>query len=281
MSDSNGLIESNDANFGIAGNGYVNPLYGLAFSYGDCVLNANIPSLLGGMGDARLEKYATTNDSGEFFGIRNGVKGLEEGKNSDNYKAIVSKPNLTASSPATLASAAETVLLEAEAALRGWNVNGKGTVQELYEKGIRLSFEQWGASIGDYLSSTSVAAPYVDNIIPAASMEGQSKVTVKWDETLSKEEKYAKIATQRWIAIYPEGMNGWAEIRRSGYPKLFPVMVNYSQGEIDTNLGPRRLPFTINEKDNNPTGYAEAVKLLGGSDNAATRVFWDVDKSNF
>lgn len=44
MNDSNGLIETNDANFGIAGNGYVNPLYGLAFSYGDCVLNANIPS---------------------------------------------------------------------------------------------------------------------------------------------------------------------------------------------------------------------------------------------
>ena len=37
MNDSNGLIETNDANFGIAGNGYVNPLYGLAFSYGDCV----------------------------------------------------------------------------------------------------------------------------------------------------------------------------------------------------------------------------------------------------
>lgn len=36
MNDSNGLIETNDANFGIAGNGYVNPLYGLAFSYGDC-----------------------------------------------------------------------------------------------------------------------------------------------------------------------------------------------------------------------------------------------------
>ena len=103
----------------IAGNGYVNPLYGLAFSYGDCVLNANIPSLLGGMNDARLEKYATTNADGDFFGIRNGVKGLEEGKNSDNYKAIVSKPNLVATSPAILATAGETILLEAEAALRG------------------------------------------------------------------------------------------------------------------------------------------------------------------
>ena len=98
---------------------------------------------------------------------------------------------------------------------------------------------------------------------------------------MSNEEKFAKIVTQRWIAIYPEGMNGWAEIRRTGYPKLFPVMVNYSQGEIDTDLGPRRLPFTINEKGNNPTGYAKAVEMLGGPDNGGTRIFWDVDKPNF
>lgn len=280
MSDSNGLIETNDANFGIAGNGYVNPLYGIAFSYQDGVLNANIPSIMAGMGDARLDKYATKNSEGEFFGVRLGIDGLAEDHRGP-YLEIVSRPNLTETSPGILATAAETILLEAEAALRGWNVNGKGTAQSLYEKGVQVSFEQWGANVGDYLNSTTTAAAYVDPIIPAASIEGQSKVTAKWDEALSDEEKFAKIATQRWIAIYPEGMNGWAEIRRTGYPKLIPVMVNYSQGEIDTELGPRRLPFTISEKDNNPTGYADAVSKLGGPDNAATRVFWDVDKPNF
>ena len=44
---------------------------------------------------------------------------------------------MTETSPAILATAAETILLEAEAALRGWDVNGKGTAQSLYEKGIR------------------------------------------------------------------------------------------------------------------------------------------------
>lgn len=279
MADSNGLIETNDANFGIAGNGYVNPVYGIAFNYQDGVLSANVPSILSGMKDPRLEKCATKNVDGEIFGIRNGIDGLQE-EHRKSYLPIVSRPNVGETSPATLATAAETILLEAEAALRGWNVNGKGTAKDLYEKGVQTSFEQWGASIGDYLSSTTTAAAYVDPVIPAASIEGQSKVTAKWDESLSNEEKFAKIATQRWIAIFPEGMNGWAEVRRTGYPKLIPVMVNYSQGEIDTNLGPRRLPFTISEKDNNPEGYAEAVKLLGGPDNAGTRVFWDVDKPN-
>lgn len=67
MNDSNGLIETNDANFGIAGNGYVNPLYGIAFNYGDGVLGANIPSILSGMGDARLDKYATQNSKSEYL----------------------------------------------------------------------------------------------------------------------------------------------------------------------------------------------------------------------
>mgnify|MGYP000175450544 len=93
MNDSNGLIETNDANFGIAGNGYVNPLYGIAFNYGDGVLGANIPSILSGMGDARLDKYATQNSKSEYFGIRLGIKGLEEEGFSDAYKAIVSRPN--------------------------------------------------------------------------------------------------------------------------------------------------------------------------------------------
>lgn len=56
MADSNGLIETNDANFGIAGNGYVNPVYGIAFNYQDGVLSANVPSILSGMKDPRLEK---------------------------------------------------------------------------------------------------------------------------------------------------------------------------------------------------------------------------------
>lgn len=184
-----------------------------------------------------MKKCATKNVDGEIFGIRNGIDGLQE-EHRKSYLPIVSRPNVGETSPATLATAAETILLEAEAALRGWNVNGKGTAKDLYEKGVQASFEQWGASIGDYLSSTTTAAAYVDPVIPAASIEGQSKVTAKWDESLSNEEKFAKIATQRWIAIFPEGMNGWAEVRRTGYPKLIPVMVNYSQGEIDTNLGP-------------------------------------------
>jgi hypothetical protein len=108
-----------------------------------------------------------------------------------------------------------------------------------------------------------------------------SEVTPRWDDAKTDEERFEKICTQRWIAVFPEGMNGWAIVRRTGYPKLFPVLKNDSQGVISTELGVRRLAYTEREKLNNPDGYMQAVQLLGGPDNGATRIFWDIDKPNF
>ena len=107
-----------------------------------------------------------------------------------------------------------------------------------------------------------------------------STITPCWDDATNDEERLEKIITQKWIAGFPEGKNAWAEWRRTGYPKLFQIRQNNSQGVIPTELGVRRLPFIQDEVTNNPEGYAQAVQLLGGDDNGATRIFWDVDKSN-
>ena len=36
-----------------------------------------------------------------------------------------------------------------------------------------------------------------------------------------------RIITQKWIAMFPEGCEAWAEQRRTGYPRLFPVRFNH------------------------------------------------------
>ena len=57
---------------------------------------------------------------------------------------------------------AEVYFLRAEGALRGWNMNG--TAKELYEQGVRTSFEYLGVQGADaYLADgESVPAPYND-----------------------------------------------------------------------------------------------------------------------
>ena len=71
MSDSNGLIETNDGNLKFSGKGYTNPLTTLV-AWGDCSLNANMTSILGGMNDARLKLMANEID-GKVVGFRTGV----------------------------------------------------------------------------------------------------------------------------------------------------------------------------------------------------------------
>lgn len=65
--------------------------------------------------------------------------------------------------------------------------------------------------------------------------------------------KLERIITQKWIAMYPEGCEAWAEQRRTGYPRLFPVRFNHSKGQsIDTETMIRRLPYPRRSKPRTP-----------------------------
>src|SRR5690606_40308446 len=102
----------------------------------------------------------------------------------------------------------------------GWNMGGE-TAQILYEEGIRTSLSQWGVSEGDvtnYLNSTAVpVAPGDSENSPAVS-----NVPRKWGEGEAIQRQ--QIGTQKWQAIYPDGMEAWAESRRTGYPAMYPVV---------------------------------------------------------
>ena len=63
----------------------------------------------------------------------------------------------------------------------------------------------------------------------------KTKITIAWNEGASTEEKLERIITQKWIANFPLGFEGWADYRRTGYPEVFPSVSNLSNGVIDTN----------------------------------------------
>ena len=74
------------------------------------------------------------------------------------------------------------------------------------------------------------------------------------------------------------GWEAWTEYRRTGYPRLFPVVVNNSGGSISTDLQIRRIAYPASEYTNNAAGVAQGVQLLGGPDNGGTSVWWDTNK---
>jgi hypothetical protein len=184
---------------------------------------------------------------------------------------------------------AEVLFLRAEGALRGWNMGG--TAKEFYEAGIKSSFDRYvipDADYQTYINSTGICENYVDPQHHEYDIAGTDTETVKWDDAVSNERKLHKIINQKWIAMFPDGIEAWTEFRRTGYPKQFPVVNMLSPDPKPAGaVFIKRLPFYHNDRDlYNVEEVKKATERLGGPDNIWTRLWWDanedsVDGGNF
>ena len=290
LEGSYGVIETNPANAAVSTSGtYTNPLGEINRNWNEAVMNASMESIMVGYGDPRLEKYfepcksdlvildgngnsVTVTLKGGFHGIRQGTAF------SHNYYAAFSRLTVETTTDAVLMTAAEVWFLRAEAALRGWT--GEDT-ETCYRNGVTMSFAQWQASgCEQYLASDAAAVGYSDPVDPGNDIAARCRVSPRWDESASPGLKLERIITQKWIAMYPEGCEAWAEQRRTGYPRLFPVRYNHSKGQsIDTETMIRRLPYPATLETSDPEQYAALVKALGGPDDGGTRLWWDTGRN--
>lgn len=273
VKDDGGLIETNDQNANVGVGAEPNPYYLIAFSWGEVRINATITSYMNGYNDPRRSSYFTTSSLDKdvpFVGMRSGVEGIQPATYAE-----YSKPNYEQKSPLMMFCAAEVAFLRAEGALRGWDMGG--TAKSFYEQGIKLSFEQRGAGgVDEYLNDkTSTPKPFVDALGNSkCNYNPTTKITIAWDDAANDEVKLERIITQKWIANFPLGFEGWADFRRTGYPEIFPVVDNLSGGVIDTKRQARRLPFPLTEKQGNSANVTEAISMLGGPDTGATDLWW-------
>ncbi|MFZ4861784.1 RagB/SusD family nutrient uptake outer membrane protein [Sphingobacterium sp. Mn56C] len=271
-----GVIRSN------ADNAFVkpinrNPFRVIMYEYnnGDSRVSADITSYMNGYGDPRREKYFTASTfsngpSNGFFGLRSGIQ-IPSGNTAKEYANM----NVGESDKLLWFNAAEVAFLQAEGALKGWNMGGSAA--SLYNQGIRLSFEQWNVNGADaYLNnSSSRPAAYVDPLGSFSYAGLPSTITIKWVEEGTAAQKLERIITQKWIANFPLGIEAWTEYRRTGYPKLMEVMVNNSGGRVDSRRMARRLPYPQEEYTENNKNVNDAVSnLLKGADNMGTDLWW-------
>lgn len=288
---SNMLIETNADNAAVRideASGFYNVLEAIANGWSDMNIGASLESYLVGYQDPRISKYMDlpTDTSIEGYkGIRVGAVGLTKDVyarySTINFKDGASPSFHSATAP-ILMTAAEVYFLRAEAALRGW-ANAGGTTASLYEQGIQASFDQWGVTgAAEYIqNSSNTPIAYEDPHNSANNADQPSTITIQWNEGSAQEEKLERIITQKWIAMFPEGQEAWSEFRRTGYPRLFPVVQNNSGGLIDTQIQIRRIPFSQTEYNTNNIEVQNAISLLGGPDNGGTRLWWDVASANF
>jgi len=159
------------------------------------------------------------------------------------------------STPGFILTYAETELLFAEAAVRGWQT---GDASTHYHNGVSAALQSYG-------TLNSVGA------ISAADAEAYA--TAHPLDKSSTTASLAQINTQFWATTgtmfnFIEAWNNW---RRSGYPVLTPVNYagNFTSGQI-----PRRETYPSSEPSNNGENYNAAKSSMGGDD-WTTRMWWD------
>lgn len=195
--------------------------------------------------DPRLPVFGSpTKTGGEYLGLPFGtVDGMP---NTTNF-SLFGDAIWAQDAPAYLVTYAQALFAKAEAAKLGWIPGGDAEAQTNYELAIDQSLRQWtgsNAGLSDLLAQPGVTYD------PATAIE--------------------QIATQRWIHLFMNGYEGWAEWRRTGYPNLQPPV-----GEPSHNV-PSRQAYAETEKFNNESNYQDAVqRQFGGNNNISGKVWWD------
>lgn len=248
-------------------------------------MSATMESVLKGYADPRMPVYfLPAQNTGTFEGHRNGLTSTQltqpanqHGNNSHvgprwaspSYGGVASY----LSTPQNVMATAEAYFLRAEGALLGWNMGG--TAQNLYNLGITNSFKQWG------ITDPVVIAAYINSLaVPIApgdflASPPVTTIPVRWDPVNVAVQR-EQVALQKWLAMFPDGMEAWADYRRSRVLKLYPV-ANSDNPDITntTTQWIRRIPFLLSEYQNNKVEVEKAVQLLGGPDKVTTPLWWD------
>ena len=244
-------------------------------------MSTTMESLLVGYNDPRLPVFwSPALSDGKFRGVRNGMSVAQQNmsENSINNNSAVG-PKYNAANMNTTPQAvfytSEAYFLRAEGALNGWNMGG--TAKDMYEKGIETSMREHditnAGTISAYINGTSLPSAPI-SMFPTPPL---TDIPVKFESTVERQRE--QIGTQKWIALFPESHEAWANIRRTGYPKFYPLL-NSQNPDITPDKMIRRISFLDREIIANGPAVKAAVPMLGGGpDNVATRLWWDKSKS--
>ncbi|MBI1770018.1 MAG: SusD/RagB family nutrient-binding outer membrane lipoprotein [Bacteroidetes bacterium] len=257
-------------------------------------MSAAMESVLKGYQDPRIAEYFMPSTvTGDYEGLRNGLtssqltdpSGLNDAAYNSHHGKRWSPPSYIGGkgsstvtgiptyleTPQNIMGTAESYFNRAEGALKGWNMGG--TAQSLYNSGITNSFKQWGITADPTAYINSLNVPIAPNDL--LNSPPMTNIPVLFGATQAVQEE--QIATQKWIAMFPEGMEAWADYRRSKKLKLYPVA--NSDNPLITNTSTqwlRRIPFLTSEKQSNKEAVDAAVSLLGaGGDKETTPLWWD------
>jgi hypothetical protein len=245
-------------------------------------MTASMESILVGYNDPRLAKWFAKIDTGVYRGQP--VGGLEDQFGTTKFSAFNNDimgngaaGNLSETKNIEVFMASENYFSRAEGALNGWNMGG--SAQSLYEEGIRMSLRQWGitdtAAINAYVAGNTLPTlPNILTVYPTLDLQDiPVKLPVAWSAAAANQR--TQIAVQKYLAIFPESWESWADLRRSDAKVIYPVL---NTDNNDAGVGKslmKRIIYTTNEYSSNKDAVTDAITKLKGPDTGGTKLWWD------
>ena len=169
---------------------------------------------------------------------------------------------LKSDNPGVVMTSAEVKFLMAEATVKKWNV-GSALAEDLYKQGVRAAMD----FLTDNYGCTSTTDAEFDTFIQDKGAFGHTD-----------NQKLEAINTQAWILHFTNPAECWANVRRSGYPKLkSPAEYGFGQYLTGGTEIPVRLCYPVLESSYNKKSYNEAIERMGGTDNWHSLLWWDTE----
>jgi len=294
-----GVITANaDNGWVTTSSDFQNP-YNIISPWAEYRMSADMESILKGYLDQRVKSYflpaATPDATDDYTGVAFPYEGMRNGQSKTNRSAYAfDKLASDMAKPYTIVGdkgpswfvmrAFETYFLRAEGALEGWAMGG--TAADLYKTGIVTSLAENGYADENllgatYSTSTAVpASPGFDWNAAAVHLDPVSTAPIAFLTGGTKEQQLEQIITQKWIGLYPDSQEAYAERRRTKYPILYNRLESENLDVPATSL-PVRLTYWTNEYTNNNAMVLEAITKLNAEsstpngDKATTKLWWD------
>ena len=197
-----------------------------------------IVNMLNTLGDPRLPFYAQPNSSGQYVGLEVGADaGATESKVAVAFMQ-------TDAGKVFFQKYSEVEFIRAEAIKLGFI---SGSIETVFNNAIKASMDEYA--------------------IPAASYNAYiAKPEVAWNGDVNR------IYTQKWIALFRQAWEAWAEMRRTDVPQNSPAVNASYSGH---NRTPFRLSYPIDERNMNPNVSTLVVEkdMFWGY-----QIWWDTRK---
>ena len=230
----------------------------------DWFVSQNLTSLMNQYDDPRRSSFMKRGGTGFYKGFPYGLQQSQAQQTTISEGSTFSPPServTQAQSNFIFMLYDEVKFIETEAQLRGWV---SGNASSTYEEAIRGSMEYWG------VTSESAITAYLD-AIPALS------------GSLDSDSKNA-LGRQKWLALYMQGFQGWAEWRRLDFTGVLTPPAAGAGVPLCTDAEIAvRMVYPSDEKSLNSANVNKAIEsdeFGTAGDVQGARVWWDTALAN-